>query len=96
VSFIAASSESLGAVDSYVFLAPVIRPFLRRQPVSLASEKALLSCLKPPVSRQVFYEVLENSRSSDMLERQRKIWYSSSQSKIWEMDLLKELMSWTH
>nr|KYP61385.1 Serine/threonine-protein kinase ppk19 [Cajanus cajan] len=66
VSFIAASSESLGAVDSYVFLAPVIRPFLRRQPVSLASEKALLSCLKPPVARQVFYEVLENSRSSDI------------------------------
>lgn len=90
VSFIAASSESLGAVDSYVFLAPVIRPFLRRQPVSLALEKALLSCLKPPVSRQVFYEVLENSRSSDMLERQRKIWYNSSQSKIWEMDLLKK------
>ncbi|XP_020220327.1 serine/threonine-protein kinase VPS15 [Cajanus cajan] len=102
VSFIAASSESLGAVDSYVFLAPVIRPFLRRQPVSLASEKALLSCLKPPVARQVFYEVLENSRSSDMLERQRKIWYSSSQSKLWEMDLLKKgideldsLKSWT-
>ncbi|KHN40371.1 Phosphoinositide 3-kinase regulatory subunit 4 [Glycine soja] len=90
VSFIAASSENLGAVDSYVFLAPVIRPFLRRQPVSLASEKALLSCLKPPVSRQVFFEVLENSRSSDMLERQRKIWYSSSQSKLWEIDLLKK------
>ena len=90
VSFIAASSESLGAVDSYVFLAPVIRPFLRRQPMSLASERALLSCLKPPVSRQVFYEVLESSRSSDMLERQRKIWYSSSQSKLWEMDLLEK------
>ncbi|KAK7314389.1 hypothetical protein VNO77_32911 [Canavalia gladiata] len=102
VSFIAASSESLGAVDSHVFLAPVIQPFLRRQPVSLASEKALLSCLKPPVSRQVFYEILENSRSSDMLERQRKIWYSSSQSKLWEMDLLKKgideldsLKNWT-
>ncbi|KAJ7973771.1 Kinase family protein [Quillaja saponaria] len=91
VTFIAASSESLGAVDSYVFLAPVIRPFLRRQPVSLASQKALFSCLKSPVSRQVFYEILENSRSSDMLERQRKIWYSSSpQSKLWESaDLLK-------
>lgn len=85
VTFIAASSENLGAVDSYVFLAPVIRPFLRRQPASLASEKALLSCLKPPVSRQVFYEVLENARSSDMLERQRKIWYNSSvQPKQWE------------
>lgn len=92
VTFIAASSESLGAVDSYVFLAPVIRPFLRRQPATLASEKALLSCLKPPISRQVFYQVLENARSSDMLERQRKIWYSSSpQSKQWEsMDLLQK------
>ncbi|XP_022754954.1 phosphoinositide 3-kinase regulatory subunit 4 isoform X2 [Durio zibethinus] len=91
VTFLASSSECLGAVDSFVFLAPVIRPFLRRQPASLASEKALLSCLKPPVSRQVFYEVLENARSSDMLERQRKIWYNSSaQSKQWEIaDLLK-------
>lgn len=91
VTFIAASSESLGAVDSYVFLAPVIRPFLRRQPASLASVKALLSCLKPPVSREVFYQVLENARSSDMLERQRKIWYNtSSQSKQQETaDLLK-------
>lgn len=92
VTFIAASSESLGSVDSYVFLAPVIRPFLRRQPASLASEKALFLCLKPPVSRQVFYQVLENARSSDMLERQRKIWYSSSpQSKQWEsVDLLQK------
>uniref|UniRef100_A0A2P2JZ25 non-specific serine/threonine protein kinase n=1 Tax=Rhizophora mucronata TaxID=61149 RepID=A0A2P2JZ25_RHIMU len=78
VSFIAASSESLGAVDSYVFLAPVIRPFLRSQPASLASEKSLLLCLKPPVQRHVFYQVLENARSSDMLGRQRKIWYNSS------------------
>ncbi|KAL2928991.1 Serine/threonine-protein kinase VPS15 [Bienertia sinuspersici] len=83
-SFIAASSESLGAVDSYVFLAPVVRPFLRRQPASLALEKAVLSCLKPPVSRQVFYQVLENARGSDMLERQRKIWYNTSaQTNQW-------------
>ncbi|KAJ8425962.1 hypothetical protein Cgig2_033891 [Carnegiea gigantea] len=83
-SFIAASSESLGAVDSYVFLAPVVRPFLRRQLASLASEKALLSCLKPPVSRQVFYEVLENVQGLDMLERQQKIWHASTQPKQWE------------
>lgn len=87
VTFIAASSETLGAVDSYVFLVPLIRPFLRRQPASLASEKALFSCLKPPVSRQVFYQILESNRSSDMLERQRKIWYNSSaQSKQPEND----------
>ncbi|KAL5987755.1 Serine/threonine-protein kinase [Asimina triloba] len=76
--FISASSENLGPVDSYVYLSPVLRPFLRREPSSLASEKSLLSCLKPPVSREVFYQVLENARSSDMLERQRKIWYNSS------------------
>ncbi|KAJ0031465.1 hypothetical protein Pint_13294 [Pistacia integerrima] len=65
--------------------------WVRRQPASLASVKALLSCLKPPVSREVFYQVLENARSSDMLERQRKIWYNSSaQSKQQEtVDLLK-------
>ncbi|CAA3026652.1 probable serine threonine- kinase vps15 isoform X1 [Olea europaea subsp. europaea] len=93
VTFISASSESLGAVDSYVFLAPVIRPLLRRQPASLASEKALLLCLKPPISRELYYEVLENARSSDMLERQRKIWYNpSSQSKQWEtVDLIHNI-----
>ncbi|GAB4852674.1 Serine/threonine-protein kinase [Ancistrocladus abbreviatus] len=102
VSFIAASSESLGAVDSYVFLAPLIRPFLRRQPASLSSEKALLSCLKPPLSRQLFYQILENARSSDMLERQRKIWYNpSAQPKQWgavelpkEAEELLSLRSW--
>ncbi|CAA0838617.1 protein kinase family protein / WD-40 repeat family protein [Striga hermonthica] len=92
VSFIAASSENLGAVDSYVFLVPLIRPFLRRQPASLASEKSLLGCLKPPVSRELYHQVLENARSSDMLERQRKIWYNtSSQSKNFEaVDLLQK------
>ncbi|GFP86748.1 serine/threonine-protein kinase ppk19 [Phtheirospermum japonicum] len=91
VSFIAASSENLGAVDSYVFLVPLIRPFLRRQPASLASEKSLLGCLKPPVSRELYHQVLESARSSDMLERQRKIWYNtSSQSKKLEaVDLLQ-------
>lgn len=98
VTFIAASSESLGPVDSYVFLVPFIQPFLRRQPESLASEKTLLSCLNPPVTRQVCYQVLDNARSSDMLERQRKIWYnSSSYSKQWEItDLFKRgsVKSW--
>ncbi|XP_074280909.1 serine/threonine-protein kinase VPS15 isoform X1 [Silene latifolia] len=96
VSFIAASSVSLGAVDSFVFLAPVIRPFLRRQPASLASEKALLSCLKPPVSRQGFYQILEDARGSDMLERHRKIWYNSSTPhKQWDpVDLPKQNDVW--
>ncbi|KAL0337344.1 UNVERIFIED_CONTAM: Serine/threonine-protein kinase VPS15 [Sesamum calycinum] len=92
VTFIAASSGNLGAVDSYVFLVPIIRTFLRRQPSSLASEKALLACLKPPVSRELYHQVLENAKSSDMLERQRKIWYNtSSQSKQSEaVDLLQK------
>ncbi|KAL8498250.1 hypothetical protein ACS0TY_021541 [Phlomoides rotata] len=92
VTFIAASSENLGAIDSYVFLVPVIRPFLRRQPSSLASEKTLLGCLKPPVSREVYHQVLDSARSSDMLERQRKIWYNaSSHSRQFEaIDLLQK------
>ncbi|KAL8152973.1 hypothetical protein V2J09_010733 [Rumex salicifolius] len=76
VSFIVASSERLGAVDSYVYLSPFISPFVRRQPATLTSEKALFSCLKPPVSRQIFNQILESAKSSDMLERQRMIWYN--------------------
>ncbi|XP_072977494.1 serine/threonine-protein kinase VPS15 isoform X1 [Typha angustifolia] len=85
VAFIASSSESLGPVDSYVYLSPVLRPFFHSEPPSLSCETTLLSCLKPPVSKLVFYKVLENARSSDMLERQRKIWYNSSAySNQWE------------
>ncbi|KAG6478579.1 serine/threonine-protein kinase VPS15-like [Zingiber officinale] len=85
VTFIAASSKSLGPVDSHVYLSPVLRPFLDRVPASLSSETSLLSCLKPPVSKVVYHQVLENARSSDMLERQRRIWYSSSTcSNQWE------------
>ncbi|KAJ0965888.1 hypothetical protein J5N97_027026 [Dioscorea zingiberensis] len=78
VTFIAASSENLGQVDSYVYLSSVLRPFLQREPASLSSETSLLSCLKPPVSKLMFYQALDNARSSDMLERQRKIWYNSA------------------
>ncbi|MQL91350.1 hypothetical protein Taro_023949 [Colocasia esculenta] len=85
VGFIAASSESLGPVDSYVYLSPVLRQFLHREPTSLYLESSLFSFLKPPVSKLIFYQVLESARSSDMLERQRKIWYNSSaSSKQWE------------
>ncbi|XP_074567375.1 serine/threonine-protein kinase VPS15 [Curcuma longa] len=85
VTFIAASSKSLGPVDSHVYLSPLLRPFLDRVPTSLSSETSLLSCLKPPVSKVVYHKVLENARSSDMLERQRRIWYSSSTySNQWE------------
>ncbi|KAJ6850714.1 phosphoinositide 3-kinase regulatory subunit 4 isoform X2 [Iris pallida] len=77
-NFISASSESLGPIDSYVYLSPVLRPLLLREPCSLSSEISLLSCLKPPVSKSVFYKGLGDARSSDMLARQRKIWYNSS------------------
>lgn len=87
VSFIAASSESLGSVDSHVYLSPVLRPFLHREPTSLSSEASLLSCLKPPVSKSVFYRVLESARSSDMLERQRKIWYNTPASSKQSEDI---------
>lgn len=78
VIFIAASSECLGAVDSYAFIAPVIRPFLSRLPASIASEEGLLSCLKPPVTREVVYRIVEKARKPEIMARQRKIWYSSS------------------
>lgn len=78
VTFLAACSESLGPVDSFVYLSPLVRPFLTREPAKLSSEASLLISLKPPVPKQVFYQVLENARSSDMLERQRKIWYNST------------------
>ncbi|KAH7675013.1 Non-specific serine/threonine protein kinase protein [Dioscorea alata] len=78
VTFIAASSESLGPVDTYVYLSQVLRPILQREPASLSSEASLLSCLKPPVSKLMFYQALDNARNSDMLERQRKIWYNSA------------------
>ncbi|RZR89936.1 hypothetical protein BHM03_00017747 [Ensete ventricosum] len=87
VTFIAASSKSLGPVDSDVYLSPVLHSFLHREPTSLSSETSLLSCLKPPVSTTVYSQVLENARSPYMLERQRKIWYCrSSNSNQWETD----------
>ncbi|XP_073220335.1 serine/threonine-protein kinase VPS15-like isoform X2 [Cicer arietinum] len=46
VSFIAACSKSLGKVDSDAFLARVIRPFISRRPVPLASDKDLLRILE--------------------------------------------------
>jgi phosphoinositide-3-kinase, regulatory subunit 4 len=78
VTFLAACSESLGPVDSFVYLSPLVRPFFTREPAKLSSEAYLLASLKPPVPKQVFYQVLENARSSDMLERQRKIWYNGT------------------
>ncbi|CAN8230088.1 unnamed protein product [Cochlearia groenlandica] len=82
VTFIAASSEWLGAVDSYAFIAPVIRPFLCRLPASIASEEGLLSCLKPPLSRDVVYRIFEFAKKPENAARLRKMWYSSSpQSK---------------
>lgn len=94
VTFIAACSDNLGAVDSYVYLAPAIRPSLSRQVASLTSERSLLSCLKPSLSRQMFYQVMEKGRRLDMLGRQRKIWYNPSmQSKEHEtMDVAKKDM----
>ncbi|CAL9227315.1 unnamed protein product [Arabidopsis halleri] len=85
VTFIAASSEYLGAVDSYAFIAPVIRSYLSRLPASIASEEGLLSCLKPPVTREVVYRIFEKARNPEFMAKQRKMWYSSSpQSKDWE------------
>ncbi|KAH9304628.1 hypothetical protein KI387_009032, partial [Taxus chinensis] len=79
VIFIAAGSESLQPVDSYVYLSPILLPFLRREPASLTSEIELLSCLKSPLSRKAFHDVLEKAKNSQCLEISEK---DISQSKI--------------
>uniref|UniRef100_A0A0D9VUQ3 non-specific serine/threonine protein kinase n=1 Tax=Leersia perrieri TaxID=77586 RepID=A0A0D9VUQ3_9ORYZ len=60
VRFVAACSESIGPVDTFVYLCPHLMHFLHREPPSLSSETALLSCLKPPVSKLVLYQALED------------------------------------
>ncbi|KAF0931099.1 hypothetical protein E2562_002461 [Oryza meyeriana var. granulata] len=60
VRFVAACSESIGPVDTFVYLGPHLKHFLHREPPSLSSETALLSCIKPPVSKLVFYQALED------------------------------------
>ncbi|KAL6633375.1 hypothetical protein ACP70R_026046 [Stipagrostis hirtigluma subsp. patula] len=68
VRLVAACSESLGSIDTYVYLSPHLRHFLHREPPSLSSETALLSCLKPPVSKSVLYQALEDAQdTSDIL-----------------------------
>ncbi|CAM0943441.1 unnamed protein product [Alopecurus aequalis] len=63
VRLIAACSESLGPVDTYVYLSPHLRQYLHREPPSL-SETALLACLKPPVSKSVLYQALEVAKDT--------------------------------
>ncbi|WVZ65017.1 hypothetical protein U9M48_014450 [Paspalum notatum var. saurae] len=54
--------ESLGSIDTHVYLSCHLRHFLQREPPSLSSEAALLSCLKPPLPKSVFYEALEDAQ----------------------------------
>ncbi|XP_062220590.1 serine/threonine-protein kinase VPS15-like isoform X2 [Phragmites australis] len=67
VRLVAACSENLGSVDTYVYLCPHLRHFLHREPPSLSSETALLSCLKPPVSKSVLYQALDAQDTGDIL-----------------------------
>uniref|UniRef100_J3LI06 non-specific serine/threonine protein kinase n=1 Tax=Oryza brachyantha TaxID=4533 RepID=J3LI06_ORYBR len=60
VRFVASCSESIGPVDTFVYLCPHLKHFLHREPPSWSSETALLSCLKPPVSKLVLYQALED------------------------------------
>ncbi|KAL5213166.1 hypothetical protein ABZP36_024013 [Zizania latifolia] len=60
VRFVAACSASIGPVDTFVYLSPHLKHFLHREPPSLSSETALISCLKPPVSKLVLYQALED------------------------------------
>ncbi|KAJ1289758.1 hypothetical protein BS78_02G188700 [Paspalum vaginatum] len=61
VRFVAACSESLGSVDTHVYLSCHLRQFLQREPPSLSSETALLSCLKPPLPNSI-YQALEDAQ----------------------------------
>lgn len=79
VTFIAASSGSLHPVDSHVHLSPILHPFLRREPTSLDSETDLLSCLKSPISRKDFHNVLEKVKNLQCSEISEK---DNSQSKL--------------
>lgn len=63
ITFIAANSGSSHPVDSHVYLSPVLQRFLRREPTSLDSETDLLSCLKSPMSRKDFHNVLEKIKN---------------------------------
>lgn len=60
ITFVASAGSNLEVADSHAFLLPILSPFLRREPISLCSESALLSCLKPPMSREVFNRVLSD------------------------------------
>lgn len=82
VKFITASSESLLPVDSQVYLSPILRPFLRREPTSLVSEIDLLSCLKPPMSRKDFHHLLEKVKNLQLSEK------DNSQSKLGQISAL--------
>ena len=46
-----------------MYLSPHLRQFLHREPPSLASETAILSCLKPPLPKSIFYEGLEHAQN---------------------------------
>jgi phosphoinositide-3-kinase regulatory subunit 4 len=58
IILVAVTSANLEPIDSYAFLMPILGPFLQRELASLCFEVALLACLKPPVSREVFNRVL--------------------------------------
>ncbi|EFJ32769.1 hypothetical protein SELMODRAFT_230900 [Selaginella moellendorffii] len=60
ITLVAASGSNLSVADAHAYLIPLLLPFLRREPLSISSEAALLACLKPPVSRDVFQRVLSN------------------------------------
>ena len=61
--------QSLGQPDAVVFVAPVLRSFLRFQPSfgHLATQEGLRKCLKVPWTRQRFNDELESIQTTNLL-----------------------------
>jgi phosphoinositide-3-kinase, regulatory subunit 4 len=78
VATINAFSHSLGHPDAEVFLAPILRPFLRFQPSfgHLTSKDGLGKCLKPSWTRQRFNQELESIQSASLLSPTSGQWTS--------------------
>lgn len=56
----------LGSPDCEVFIVPVLRPFLRYEPSAraLGSMDGLTACLKAPVSKEIYYDLLKEFGTS--------------------------------
>jgi hypothetical protein len=64
VAFIATAAATLPPADVHAFLAPTIAPSLKKEPLRLSSEPALLAALKAPLPRALFDMALSSAMLS--------------------------------